>query len=170
MTENGGENMTKIQFLASLKKALEDNVPDEVIRENERYYLSYIDEKIRSGKSEREVMDMLGDPALIAKTIIETQGGSGSYQSERSYEREERREERQQETADSLGSYASINGHVLDFNKWYVRLLAGIVAVLLLIVVVAVLCVLFRIALWLAVPVLVVLAIYILYISLFRRH
>lgn len=162
--------MTRLQFLAELRKALEDNVPDEVIRENERYYLSYIDEQVRSGKSEREVLEMLGDPALIAKTIIETQGGSGSYQSERSYEREERREERQQEAADSFGSYASVNGHVLDFSKWYVRLLAGIVAVLLLIVVVAVLCVLFRIALWLAVPVMVILAVYILYVSLFQRH
>ena len=36
------------------------------------YYSSYIDDEVRKGKTEEEVLEALGDPRLIAKTIVQT--------------------------------------------------------------------------------------------------
>lgn len=42
-----------------------------------RYYQNIYPQEIASGKSEKEVLEELGDPRLIARTIIDTQGNDG---------------------------------------------------------------------------------------------
>ena len=64
--------MTKNEFLDKLKMALTGKVSAALVEENMTYYGEYIDSQIRTGKSEKEVMDLLGDPRLIAKTIVQT--------------------------------------------------------------------------------------------------
>lgn len=64
--------MTKQIFLDRLRMALSGRVSPSLVEENVRYYEDYINTQIRLGKSETAVMDMLGDPRLIAKTIITT--------------------------------------------------------------------------------------------------
>lgn len=71
--------MTKYQFLDALRAALNGKVAQELLAENMRYYEDYINTEIRKGKSEEEVLAALGDPRLIARTIVETRGGSGAY-------------------------------------------------------------------------------------------
>ena len=41
-----------------------------------RYYEDYIQSQVRGGRSEQEVLQELGDPHLIAKTLIDTDDGS----------------------------------------------------------------------------------------------
>jgi len=67
-------NMNKEEFLKKMKYALDGQVSDLIISDNIDYYKNYIDSEITNGKSEIEVLDMLGDPRLLAKTIIELQG------------------------------------------------------------------------------------------------
>jgi len=90
--------MTKQDFMEKLRLALTGKVPGNVITENLQYYEDYINTEIRKGKSEEEVLAALGDPRLIARTIItaSTQAdaaGAGGY---REYGRSEqpRRNER----------------------------------------------------------------------------
>lgn len=64
--------MTKQEFLKNLRLALSGRVNSEVVAENINYYEDYINTEIRKGKSEEEVLDALGDPRLIARTIAET--------------------------------------------------------------------------------------------------
>lgn len=64
--------MTKHEFIQELRKALSGMVGHSVINENVTYYEDYIDMEVRKGRSEEEVLSGLGDPRLIAKTIIET--------------------------------------------------------------------------------------------------
>ena len=84
--------MGKQEFIDRLRMALNGNVPQALVAENVNYYSEYIDSQIRSGRQELEVMASLGDPRLIAKTIIETnapedgaeeasyrEAGAGSY-------------------------------------------------------------------------------------------
>ena len=71
--------MTKYQFLDTLRTALNGKVAQELLAENMRYYEDDINTEIRKGKSEEEVLSALGDPRLIARTIVETKGGSGTY-------------------------------------------------------------------------------------------
>jgi len=66
--------MTKSDFLDKLRYALSGKVSDSLIRENMTYYSEYIDSQVSMGRSEQEVMEMLGDPRLIARTIIQTNG------------------------------------------------------------------------------------------------
>ena len=61
--------MRSSDFLLQLKKALENELSVAQVQDNVEYYKNYIKEEMKSGKSEQEVMDMLGDPWAIAKTI-----------------------------------------------------------------------------------------------------
>lgn len=64
--------MTKQDFLDRLRMALNGRVSPSLVEENVTYYEDYINTQIRLGKSETMVMETLGDPRLIAKTIITT--------------------------------------------------------------------------------------------------
>ena len=76
--------MTKQEFMEKLRLALTGKVPGNVVTENLQYYEDYINTEIRKGKSEEEVLSALGDPRLIARTIITTSAkadtnNSGEY-------------------------------------------------------------------------------------------
>lgn len=62
--------MTRDEFISQLRMALAGKVSSEKLQENVRYYNEYIQDEIRKGKSEAEVLKMLGDSNLLAKTII----------------------------------------------------------------------------------------------------
>lgn len=64
--------MSKEEFITELRESLYTEIPSIEIENNVRYYNEYIDDQIRSGKTMEEVMAELGDPRLIARTIIET--------------------------------------------------------------------------------------------------
>lgn len=75
--------MDKQEFLSKLRIALNGKVDPHVVTENINYYEDYINVEVRKGRSEEEVLQMLGDPRLIARTIAETSpagGGSEYYQ------------------------------------------------------------------------------------------
>ena len=64
--------MTKTEFIEALRKSLYGKVDDNELAGNISYYGSYIDGEVARGRSEAEVCEELGDPRLIAKTIVET--------------------------------------------------------------------------------------------------
>lgn len=99
----GGNNMTKSEFLAQLKKALQENLNSSAVQENMDYYNRYIIEETAKGKSEEEVISMLGDPWILARTITDASdgtdwetvyesgnGNTSSAYDERSYQQESR--------------------------------------------------------------------------------
>ena len=55
--------MNRSEFLDKLREALENDLSGPVVRENIEYYDSYIQSEVRNGKTEQEVLDMLGAPA-----------------------------------------------------------------------------------------------------------
>ncbi len=63
--------MTKHDFLNQLKTSLAGEVPDSEVDSNIKFYDDYINMK-STENTEDNVMEKLGDPRLIAKTIIET--------------------------------------------------------------------------------------------------
>jgi len=66
--------MTKTEFLENLRIALNGKVSDSLLRENMAYYNEYIDSQLSVGNSEADIMEALGDPRLIARTIVQTNG------------------------------------------------------------------------------------------------
>lgn len=63
--------MNKTEFLEELKSALAGEISESTVNDNVSYYRSYIDGEMRNGRSEADVLAELGDPALIARTIID---------------------------------------------------------------------------------------------------
>ena len=66
--------MSKQEFIDKLRIALNGRIAPNLIQEHVNYYEDYINVQVRMGRSEQEVLESLGDPRLIAKTIVETSG------------------------------------------------------------------------------------------------
>ena len=64
--------MGKNEFIDKLRLALNGRIAPAQVEDNINYYRDFIQSEINSGKTESQVMDMLGDPRLIARTIIDT--------------------------------------------------------------------------------------------------
>ncbi len=66
--------MNKEAFIDTLRRALYGKVSDYELTDHVRYYEDYIRQEMNQGRSEQEVLEELGDPRLIARTILETSG------------------------------------------------------------------------------------------------
>ena len=62
--------MNRQEFVEKLRISLNGTLTPEQVAENIRYYDDYINTQMQSGRNEEEVLDGLGDPRLIAKSII----------------------------------------------------------------------------------------------------
>lgn len=69
--------MDRIEFVDKLQHALSGGLGSAMVAENVQYYREYIDVEIRKGRSEEEVIGSLGDPRLLAKSIIEANKRTG---------------------------------------------------------------------------------------------
>lgn len=78
--------MDKNEFLALLRQALSGEVSSDTIEKNVHYYEQYI--VAATPEDETNIINQLGDPRLIAKTIIEADKAAkekGKYQSSQDY-------------------------------------------------------------------------------------
>lgn len=125
--------MNKEEFLRELEEALAGDVPEAVIRDNVGYYGSYLSQEMAKGRSVEEIIGEIGEPFIIAKTIIEHceasgecagDGGYGSYQE--SYSDTGNRNQGSSQGYGSRNQSPFSNMHYIDLNKWYWKLLAGI--------------------------------------------
>lgn len=153
--------MGREEFLAVLQEALKGEIPDYEIAGHLQYYDGYIREN--DGKTEEEKLNELGDPRLIAKTIIDARslkGGHAVYQE--SYEQEySQGGQKEQEKA-------RYKIYTWDGLTWYQKLLASIVLLLILAVIIVIAGVGIHIFFAVVLPVLAVVFIIRLLISAFR--
>ena len=119
--------MTKYEFLEKMRHALANDLSGPVIQENINYYDGYIRDEVRKGRPEEAVIDELGDPWAIARTIIESAGG-GNTQEEYTYEPKRQT---------YYGQEQQERGHVrvYGWHSWVKRLLLalGILGVIMLV-------------------------------------
>lgn len=98
--------MYRNKFLSSLREALEGNMSEQAVKENLQYYKTYIEDEVKKGRTEKEVVEELGDPWIIAKTLIESPGGDQTYK-EAEEDNVSRYEDRRQ------------NVHILGLDTWW---------------------------------------------------
>ena len=124
--------MTRAEFLQGLKTELEGRVPYSVIQENIRYYDSYILDEVNKGADEAEVIESLGGPKIIARTIVDAAldtedrpDGYETYGSGKAQEEEAGPGNREYsgpygtvDREDSYGDNYRRNVHYVDFSKW----------------------------------------------------
>lgn len=128
--------MTKQEFLDGLRRTLHGKIPPGQVVENLQFYEDYINTEIRKGASEAEVLAGLGDPRLLARTIVETQGGQSAEYADGSryggqgsssgsrygtgawYEEQEGTDGVWYETQDVGGTWQEAQGDAAD-DTWY---------------------------------------------------
>lgn len=120
--------MNRTEFIERLQRALAAGISSGQVADNVRYYQDYIDSEVRRGRSEREVLDSLGDPRLLAKSIIEANKHAGtSYGSNRQYD-EEVTDNRQEWRAE--GDVPTARSFVLP--GWLVMLIVTVVVLVVI--------------------------------------
>lgn len=120
--------MSKQEFLQGLRAALEGEVPPSVIQENTRYYDGYIASEVSAGRREEEVTAEIGDPRLIARTIIDTTPGAG----EGIYDTQEEPYSGDYSGSSRKDSYSAGNQGTFRYyslNKWYVKLIVILILI-----------------------------------------
>ena len=116
------------EFLIQFREALDGKVSENVIQENVRYYRSYINGQTANGRNESEVLKMLGDPRLLAKTIEESSkfASGGPQDSRKEYEGSQ---------DGDYGYEDTIKGRRIRIPGWLVTGIVVFVVILLLTVV-----------------------------------
>ena len=125
--------MSKEEFLQELADALAGDVPESVIRDNISYYGSYLSQEMAKGRSVDDIVKEIGEPFIVAKTIIEHCEASGECSGDDEYGS-------YRETYSDSGDRSRSHGydtdrqqspfsnmHYIDLNKWYWKLLAVVV-------------------------------------------
>lgn len=64
--------MNKKEFLDILYEQLSGQMPEGNVAAHVQYYRNYIEEEQRKGRSEDDILNELGDPHLIARTLLDT--------------------------------------------------------------------------------------------------
>lgn len=81
--------MDKREFIEKLQRTLAGGLDSAQVAENVRYYQEYIESEMQKGNTEEEVLSQLGDPRLLARSIIEANKRAGaSYGSNQEYDEE----------------------------------------------------------------------------------
>ena len=120
--------MDRTEFIDKLQRALAGGLNSGQVAENVNYYQEYIDSEIRKGRSEEEVMAQLGDPRLLAKSIIEANKRAGaSYGSNREYD-----EEMTEDVRAAKRSRTTSEGRIIMLPGWLVMLIITVVVVLII--------------------------------------
>lgn len=145
--------MDKDEFLGILRSQLSGQMSEQQIATHIQYYRSYIEERIAAGSSESEVMRELGDPRLIARTLLDTENGENTSQNFNS----SGSETKYGNLADSDRKQHKFK---LDLTTWYGKLIVVLIAALVLVVL--------FILLGILIPIMVVAGV-IIYLVRFRR-
>lgn len=147
--------MDRREFLDILQNQLAGQMHEGKIAAHLRYYEDYIQSQVMKGRSEQEVLTELGDPRLIARTLLDTDTDNGAA----SYEEYSTGDpDFYQESYGADGRH----GHSFQDKPWYEKLLS-------LVILIAIICVLIRI-IGFIIPFLAIVVLVLYLISVFRRR
>lgn len=148
--------MTRSEFLSKLYDALAAELDGRAVEQHVRYYEEYILDEIKSGKSERDVLDSLGDPWVIARSIIDAP--EYTYRDAKMYETAQfEKQEDRNFGGEPKGFF---------FDKWWNKVLFIAVLIVIFFVVISVITGLLAFAIRFALPVIAVLLI----VNFVKRH
>ena len=115
--------MNREEFIQELRRTLQGNVSVALVNENVRFYDNYIIEEMRKGRTEETVLQELGNPRLLAKTIIDTSGTQTAYtqgadyyeeQAQTDYSEDYQQEEKEKYRRGFHVDYTEENGWDID--------------------------------------------------------
>lgn len=120
--------MDRVEFIEKLQRALAGGLSSAQVAENVRYYQEYIDSEIRKGRSEEEIMEQLGDPRLLAKSIIEANKRAGtSYGSNREFD-----EEVPEDAREARRERETSGGRAVMLPGWLILLIITVIVIVII--------------------------------------
>ncbi|MDO5155220.1 MAG: DUF1700 domain-containing protein [Eubacteriales bacterium] len=159
--------MTKQEFLQELKQCLSGEVSPESLMDSYRYYDNYIDDCVRGGKSEEAVVEELGKPNLIARSIIAAQSGERAADIEYTEDGKTKKVKRRENTQKQSGQWEEKEQKIKKEKKpfvfnpfaWYAKVLYVLIFILAIVLVFFLLQGLIWVVVTFAVPILLILGI-----------
>ncbi|MDO4321531.1 MAG: DUF1700 domain-containing protein [Lachnospiraceae bacterium] len=131
--------MTRQEFLDILGRTLRRELSEQEVADNLRYYEDYMDREIQAGKSEEQVLAQLGDPRLIARTILQVDqqkeaAEERGYESRETVYTEDADGVYQEEAADGRGTSFGdkVKVHSFQIKGWLILLLVVVILFLVL--------------------------------------
>lgn len=149
--------MNKNEFLNILRQSLEGEVDNSVIEQSLKFYNEYISS--HSDKSEDEILEELGNPRLIAKTIIETENASKQSESMKWNNNDENN------SGDPNRRSINING-IFNNIKWYHKVAILLIVLLIIYVLIRVGWIIIRLLFTFSVPIIVIVLLW----AMFRKR
>lgn len=149
--------MTRGEFMEQLREALVGNVSQSVVQENMVYYSDYIAEEVRNGKSEEEVLDMLGDPWALAKTIIAASEGAEKTSYDSSAQRGRQTYYTGQSTSEQTSGYGSGGTSGGSAFPWWKKVLVIVAIIAVIAIIISIVMGIINLIAPIAIPVLIVL-------------
>ena len=130
--------MSKTEFLDILYNQLSGQMPEGSVAAHVQYYRNYIEDEQQKGRTETDILNDLGDPRLIARTLLDTEVGAGNPQNGSTYSaiyNEADSDYNEYDSSDSARGHVKKHSFKLDLSTWYgkvaVILIAGVVLLLL---------------------------------------
>ena len=123
--------MSKQEFIDNLRRNLSTVNDYHFVNDTIAYYENYIETEIRMGKTEEQVMQKLGDPRLIAKSIKATHAPENADEQStyRDFE-----EEAYSTKRGALDTLLRLNGRLIKMPSWLVKTIVIVVVLLVLFV------------------------------------
>ena len=124
--------MNKKEFLDILYEQLSGQMPEGNVAAHVQYYRNYIEEEQHKGRSEGDILNELGDPHLIARTLLDTDStASGNPQTTGSYSEPYTDNSYNNARSSSRKKVKSRSFHI-DLSTWYGKLAVILIAVVVI--------------------------------------
>ena len=134
--------MNKKEFLDILYEQLSGQMPEGNVAAHVQYYRNYIEDAVTQGRTETEVLNELGDPRLIARTLLDTDStASGNPQTTGSYSEPYTDNSYNDDSRSGSKKVKSRSFHI-DLSTWYGKLAVILIAAVVIILLCTVLSVL----------------------------
>ena len=157
--------MSKTEFLDILYNQLSGQMPEGSVAAHVQYYRNYIEDEQQKGRTETDILNDLGDPRLIARTLLDTEVGAGNPQNGSTYSaiyNEADSDYNEYDSSDSARGHVKKHSFKLDLSTWYGKVAVILIAAVVLHLLVTILGIL--------IPVVIVAGVIMYIVSQFRKQ
>lgn len=157
--------MSKTEFLDILYNQLSGQIPEGSVAAHVQYYRNYIEDEQQKGRTETDILNDLGDPRLIARTLLDTEVGAGNPQNGSTYSaiyNEADSYYNKYDSSDSARGHVKKHSFKLDLSTWYGKVAVILIAAVVLLLLVTILGVL--------IPVMIVAGVIMYIVSQLRKR
>ena len=157
--------MSKTEILDILYNQISGLMPEGNVAALVQYNRNYIEDEQQKGRTETDILNELGDPRLIVRTLLDTEVGAGNPQNGSTYSaiyNEADSDYNEYDSSDSARGHVKKHSFKLDLSTWYGKVAVILIAAVVLLLLVTILGVL--------IPVMIVAGVIMYIVSQLRKR